>query len=235
MRQLVAHAVQLVDGGVEIRDDVALRTVERLRGGLRGSLDFRGHGVGDGGYEGGVDLFVDFRGAGVGDFRRDRVFLFVDVVRDVRTFGGTGDGSDQRCAEVIRQYDCRIVFAGFHAVEGVRLADETPAELMIGPEFANGLRARVEVSDERGIGTEILVGHGHLDVAGVGVRVPVGEDVAPCVQRRNQGYAAGHDQRHGTLHDASDIARENGENRSHIFLRQVEHSTIRSHTAHTGL
>ena len=38
--------------GVEIRDDVALRTVEAIaRRGLRGSLDFRSHGVGDGGYE----------------------------------------------------------------------------------------------------------------------------------------------------------------------------------------
>ena len=61
-------------------------------------------------------------------------------------------------------------------------AYETPSELMVLLKLVDGLLASVEMADQRGGCALVLVRHSDLDVARVRVRVPVGEDIAPCVQ-----------------------------------------------------
>ncbi len=115
MRQLVAHAVQLVDGGVEIAmtrrfapsNTCVMTCADRLTSVATASATAVTK-VGD--------LFVTV--APVWVIFGAIAFPFVDVVRDVpgRLVVPVTDRS-RRCAEVIRQYDCRMVFARFHAVE----------------------------------------------------------------------------------------------------------------------
>ena len=51
-------------------------------------------------------------------------------------------------AEVLRQYDRRVVFAGLHAFHGLVGADERPAEPVVLLELADDLLARVEPPDQ---------------------------------------------------------------------------------------
>ena len=83
--QLLLDGFELVDGVGQIVDDVAFS---------RCLLHFLRHGVGHAGNESGVDLLVDRGRTRIGDFRRDRVQLFVDVVRDRRSVAFTSDGAD---------------------------------------------------------------------------------------------------------------------------------------------
>ena len=92
--QLLLDGFELVDGVGQIVDDVALRAFHAAGGFSRCLLHFLCHGVGHAGNESGVDLLVDRGRARIGDFRRDRVQLFVDVVRDRRSVAFTGDGAD---------------------------------------------------------------------------------------------------------------------------------------------
>ena len=85
---------ELVDGVGQIVDDVALRAFHAAGGFSRCLLHFLRHGVGHAGNESGVDLLVDRGRTRIGDFRRDRVQLFVDVVRDRWSVAFTSDGAD---------------------------------------------------------------------------------------------------------------------------------------------
>ena len=85
---------ELVDGVGQIVDDVALRAFHAAGSFSRCLLHFLRHGVGHAGNESGVDLLVDRGRTRIGDFRRDRVQLFVDVVRDRWSVAFTSDGAD---------------------------------------------------------------------------------------------------------------------------------------------
>ena len=92
--QLLLDGFELVDGVGQIVDDVALRAFHAAGGFSRCLLHFLRYGVGHAGNESGVDLLVDRGRTRIGDFRRDRVQLFVDVVRDRRSVAFTSDGAD---------------------------------------------------------------------------------------------------------------------------------------------
>ena len=94
-------------------------------------------------------------------------------------------------------------------------ADETPSELTVRLELGDGLLAGVEMTDQRGGGAFVLIGYGDLNIAGIRVRIPVGQDVAPCVQRGDDGHAHGDDECHRIPEDPFHITKEDGEDCVH--------------------
>gem|GEM_PF-3146750 len=215
IRERRVHGADAVDHLVEVADHVVLRAGRRL-------VEFvarLGYGgcdrVAHRGDEGGVDLLVDGRRARIGDFRRDRVLFLVDVVLDLRPGSGAGHRIDQTLAEVLGQDDRRVVFARLHAFQRLFLADEPPPQLVVFLELAHDLLAGVEIADQIVAGALVVVGHGDLKVAGGRIRIPVGENVEPRVQRRDDGHAERHHQSDRIAQNPDEITRENTPHRSH--------------------
>ena len=122
---------------------------------------------------------------GVRDFRGNGVLLLVDVVLYLRLFGGAGQRIDQAGAEVFWQHNRRVVVAGLHALYGLLfVAHKPPAELVVMFELYDHLLAGIEMANQIIGGAAVLIGDGDLQVAGGGIRIPVGKDVEPCIQGR---------------------------------------------------
>ena len=134
--------------------------------------------------------------------------LLIDVVVDLRTLEVPVESAQEACAEIFRQHDGSIVFARLHALGCFVLADKFPAHLVVLTQSGNHLIAHIHVPRIGTVGPFVIVDHGHLEVLGVLVRIPVGGHDVPRVQRRQQAHARQHDNRNGVAHDATHVLRE---------------------------
>ena len=92
---------------------------------------------------------------------------------------------------------------------------------MIVFELSDDLPAGVEMAGQVVRGAPVLVGDGDLQVVGGGIRIPVGEDVEPCVQRRDDRDAHRHHQGDGIAQDTREITQEyspDGPHSAPLFL-----------------
>ena len=108
--------------------------------------------------------------------------------------------------EVVRDHDGCVVAAGAHALEGLVLVGEAPADLGV---LLEGVDHEVAGADAAGALERdrlVLVDNGDRDVARVLVGVPVGEHIDPCVQARDDGDADHHDQRDRAAEDPAQVA-----------------------------
>jgi hypothetical protein len=95
-----------------------------------------------------------------------------------------------------------------HTFDRLFSADEGPSQLMIALQLLHDLLAGIEIPCDIGCIPRIRVGYGHLDIAGIRIGVPVGNDVEPCVQRRDDDYPQGDHHGHRVAHQTNDIAKE---------------------------
>ena len=114
---------------------------------------------------------------------------------------------NQVIREVLGDYDGRIVLTALDALFGIgRRIDEGPAQPIVLLELIDDLIARVELAHQVVLGALIVVGDGNLDTLGVSVRIPVGNDVVPGIQRGNNAHAEGNHQGDGVHDQSLDVA-----------------------------
>ena len=122
--------------------------------------------------------------------RGDRVDFLVQIVLELRVFDVGGEQRHHVGAETFRNYDRRIVFAGFHPVDCLVAFHELPVQLVVGVQCADDGFAHVDAHRyEIRLVTLVVIGHGDLQCLGVAVGVPAGRDVEPGVQRRHHHQA----------------------------------------------
>ena len=136
--------------------------------------------------------------------RGDRVDFLIQIVFELRVLDVGGEQCHHVGAETFRDYDRRIVFAGFHPVDRLVAFHELPVQLIVGVQCADDGFAHVDAHRyEIGLVTLVIIGHGDLQRLGVAVGVPAGRDVEPGVQRRHHHQA--HRDDHGD-HVAGGVA-----------------------------
>ena len=114
---------------------------------------------------------------------------------------------DEIVGEVLGNHDGSIVFATFDALFGIcRRVDEGPAQLVVLLELVDHLIARVELAHQVVLGALIVVGDGDFNALGISVRIPVGNDVVPGIQRGNDAHAQGNHQGDGVHDQSLDVA-----------------------------
>ena len=113
---------------------------------------------------------------------------------------------NQVIREVLGDYDGRIVLTALDALFGIgRRIDEGPAQPIVLLELIDDLIARVELAHQVVLGAPIVVGDGNLDALGVSVRIPVGHDVVPGVQRGDNAHAQSNHQGDGVHEQSLDV------------------------------
>ena len=178
--------------------------------------------LGHGGGEGVVDLVVDRVRARVRHLDGHGVHFLVDVVVDARPFVVRGEQAGEGGAEVGGDDDGGVVVARLHAAQRLAFGHELPSQLVIVLEFVHHLGAHVQVPRHVALRPLVLVRHGHADAGGVLVRVPVGGDAVPRVQRRQHERADEDDEGHGVARQAAHVAGEEGEDGLHVQAFLVE-------------
>ena len=119
----------------------------------------------------------------------------------------TVEHRNQVIREVLGDYDGRIVLTALDALLGIgRRIDEGPAQLIVLLELIDNPVARVELAHQVVLGAPIVVGDGNLDTLGVSVRIPVGHDVVPGIQRGNNAHAKGNHQGDGVHKQSLNVA-----------------------------
>ena len=114
---------------------------------------------------------------------------------------------NQVIREVLGDYDGRIVLTTLDALLGIgRRIDEGPAQLIVLLELIDDLVARVEIAHQVVLSALIVVGDGNLDALSISVRIPVGHDVVPGIQRGNNAHAKGNHQGDGVHKQSLNVA-----------------------------
>ena len=156
-----------------------------------------GNGVGHGFHHRGVDLVLHGGFGLVGDFGGNGVFLLIFVILDLGMPQVRVQNADKVPGEVRGNDQGGIVLAGADALQGLLPGiHKVPAHLVVAFQTVQHHGADVQLQAQQLIAL-VLAGNGHPDV-GRGVRtigVPVGENVEPGVQARDQAQA--HDDHHG--------------------------------------
>ena len=130
--------------------------------------------------------------------------------------GVSVEHAGERCREVARYHECSIVCARAYAVErGLLFMHERPSELVVFGKAVAHHGACVDVPHAGYLCAFVLYDHGDRHGRGVGVGIPVGEDVNPGIERRNDADAYGDDDGDGAAHDAADVASEDAECGAH--------------------
>ena len=156
-----------------------------------------GDGVGHRLHHGGVDLVLNGGLGLVGDLGGDGVFLLVFVILDLGVPQVRVQNADEVPGEVCGNDQGGVVPAGPDTLQGLLPAVyKVPAHLVVAFQAVQHHGPDVQLQAQQLIAL-ILAGNGHADIGrGVGaVGVPVGKNVEPCIQARNQAQA--HDDHHG--------------------------------------
>ena len=154
-----------------------------------------------------VDLLLNGVGAGVGNLRSDSTLLLVDVIGELRLMVIAVEHRDEIVGEVLGDHDRRVILAALDALLGIGgRVDEGPAELVVLLELVDHLIARVELADQVVLSSLVIVGDSNLNALGISIRIPVGNDVVPGIQRGNDAYAQGNHQGDGVHKQSLDVA-----------------------------
>ena len=114
---------------------------------------------------------------------------------------------DEIVGEVLGNHDGSIVFATFDTLFGIcRRVDEGPAKLVVLLELVDHLIACVKLAHQVVLGALIIVGNGDFNALGISVRIPVGNDVVPGIQRGNDAHAQGNHQGDGVHKQSLNVA-----------------------------
>ena len=207
--QGAGDVAQVGDDGVArlvgLGGDVARRALELLGDGLARHLQEL---VGD--------LVVQGGGAGVCDLGGHGVGLLVDVVRDVGGADVAVDDVSQGGGEVGRHDEGGVVPAAAHALHGLILGvEEGPAQLGVLLQLLANHVAGVDLAHVTDLCALVVYDDGDGHGGGVLVGVPVGEDVEPRVQGRDDGNAKGDYDGHGVLEEPPEVPLEYLECLSH--------------------
>lgn len=145
----------------------------------------------------------------------DRGKFFVDVILQLRLGEIACGDAQQVAAESFGNDDRSIIAATVHRIHRLVFVDELPAELRVLVQFRHDLVTGVDLTGLARAGTAIEVDHGHIDVAGVLIRVPEADDVEPGIQRWSDDDPDDDDPCLGHTQDAPRIAREHTPDVSH--------------------
>ena len=109
--------------------------------------------------------------------------------------------------EILGDHDGSVILAALDALLGIGgRVDEGPAQLIVLFELVDHFIACVELAHQVILGALVVVGDGDLDALGVSIRIPVGNDVVPGVQRGNDAHAQGNHQGDGVHEQSLDVA-----------------------------
>ena len=105
-----------------------------------------------------------------------------------------------------------------------------PTQLVVILELVDNLIASVELAHQIVGSALVVVGDSDFNVLGIPIRIPVGNDVVPRIQRWNDADADGDDKRNGIAEQSLDIALEDCEGLFHAepSNHEFEWSTFRS-------
>ena len=155
-----------------------------------------------------LDLILNRGGAGICDLRSDRIPLLIYIIFDLRGAQGTVLDLQKIRTEGLRNHDGRIVFARFDTVNGILLIGKYPAQIVIFLHLVQDLLPRVQ-GTLLVLRPHVIVGYRYLDIDGIAVRVPVGRDIEPRIQRRDDTHAHRHNDRCRGFCQSRDISFEN--------------------------
>ena len=157
-----------------------------------------------------VDLLLDGVRTGVGDLGRNGALLLIDVVRELGLMVVAIEHRDQVIREILGDHDRRIVLTALDALFSIGgRIDESPAQLVVLLELIDDFIARVELAHQVVLGALVVIGDGDLDALGVSIRIPVGHDVVPGIQRRNNAHTKGNHQGDGVHKQSLNVALKN--------------------------
>ena len=90
-----------------------------------------------------------------------------------------------------------------------------PTQLVVIPELVDNPIASIELAHQIVGSALVVVGDSDFNVLGIPIRIPVGNDVVPRIQRWNDADADGDDKRNGIAEQSLDIALEDCEGLFH--------------------
>ena len=123
--------------------------------------------------------------------------------------GILGEEGHHALAEILRNDDGGIVFAGFRAIDGLLFGGEGPVELAVGAQGVDHLIAHVDLDGNQiAFVAGVDVRDGEFEIAGIGERIPAGGHVEPSEQRGQHGQADDDDYGHDVAGEAFDVAYE---------------------------
>ena len=152
----------------------------------------------------------------VGYLCRNGVFLRVFVVGYLGLAVPLGQHIIHAVREVLVNDDGGIVIAGVHAVDGLLLAvRDDPVYRGAFAQVCYNIIALVDLFAAVGHIALIHRGHGNRNIARIAVGVPVGIDIEPCVQTRQDHYGYRHNEGEEMPADGLDVPSEDFEYVSH--------------------
>ena len=154
-----------------------------------------------------LDIILGGRGRRGSDLVGDGVRLRVLVEHD----GGLLVLQSRRqivhvAAEVLAHHQRAVIFPALHAVDGLlRAAGDDPADAGGGGDLFHDLRPFVHILAAFQRVAEVAAGQRDGNLSRVGIGIPVGVDVHPGVERRDDQHRQHDDQREKVGHDRPEV------------------------------